>query len=192
MIGEVFLSIASLWDIATKHGVGKLATAPEPVSNVIGKSGFVVLDIARHHCFALARLPLHHRDPFDRMLIAQAQSEQLPIMTSDRQFASYSVKLLSCGSLAAGDPTAWHRSISHPRPKMTDGARGGAASSHLFSSLPIAGGERSPQGATAIIPPVSTWATASPAPWQPSAPAPLLFIGNDFSRTRTLDQPTRR
>jgi PIN domain nuclease of toxin-antitoxin system len=98
MTGEVFLSIASLWEIATKHGLGQLATAPEPVSNVIDKSGFVVLDIARHHCFALARLPLHHRDPFDRMLIAQAQSEQLPIMTSDRQFASYSVKLLSCGS----------------------------------------------------------------------------------------------
>jgi PIN domain nuclease of toxin-antitoxin system len=98
MTGEVFVSIVTLWEIATKHGLGKLAIAPEPVSNVIDKSGFVVLDVARHHCFALARLPLHHRDPFDRMLIAQAQSEQLPIMTSDRQFASYSVKLLSCGS----------------------------------------------------------------------------------------------
>jgi PIN domain nuclease of toxin-antitoxin system len=98
MTGEVFVSIVSLWEIATKHGLGKLAIAPEPVSNVIDKSGFVVLDVARHHCFALARLPLHHRDPFDRMLIAQAQSEQLPIMTSDRQFASYGVTLLSCGS----------------------------------------------------------------------------------------------
>jgi PIN domain nuclease of toxin-antitoxin system len=96
--GEVFVSIASLWEIAVKHGLGKLAIAPEPVSSAIDKSGFVLLDIARHHCFALARLPLHHRDPFDRMLIAQAQAEQLPIMSSDQQFASYGVTLLSCGS----------------------------------------------------------------------------------------------
>jgi PIN domain nuclease of toxin-antitoxin system len=98
MTGEVFVSIASLWEIATKHGLGKLAIAPEPVSNAIDKNGFVLLDIARHHCFALARLPLHHRDPFDRMLIAQAQSEQLPIMTSDHQFASYGATLLACDS----------------------------------------------------------------------------------------------
>jgi len=98
MTGEVFVSIVSLWEIATKHGLGKLAIAPEPVSSAIDRSGFVVLDVARHHCFALARLPLHHRDPFDRMLIAQAVSEQLPIMTADRHFAPYAVTLLPCNS----------------------------------------------------------------------------------------------
>ena len=94
--GEVFVSIASLWEIAVKYGLGKLAIAPEPVAGAVEQSGFVTLQIARHHCFALPRLPQHHRDPFDRMLIAQAASEQLPIMTSDRHFAAYGITLLPC------------------------------------------------------------------------------------------------
>lgn len=94
--GDVLVSIVSFWEIAVKHGLGKLAIAPEPVAGAIDRSGFATLAIERHHCFALARLPHHHRDPFDRMLIAQAQSEQLPIMTSDGHFAAYGVTLLPC------------------------------------------------------------------------------------------------
>jgi PIN domain nuclease of toxin-antitoxin system len=94
--GEVFVSIASLWEIAVKHGLGKLAIGPEPVAGAIDQSGFAMLAIARHHCAALARLPHHHRDPFDRMLIAQAASEQLPIMTADRHFAAYGITVLPC------------------------------------------------------------------------------------------------
>ena len=94
--GEVFVSIASLWEIAVKHGLGKLAIGPEPVAGAIDRSGFAILQIARHHCAALARLPHHHRDPFDRMLIAQAASEQLPIMTADRHFAAYDIEVMPC------------------------------------------------------------------------------------------------
>lgn len=96
MRAEVFVSVASLWEIAVKYGLGKLTVAPEPVASAIDRSGFSSLDIAREHCFALARLPLHHRDPFDRMLIAQALSEQLPIMTSDRKLSAYDATLIAC------------------------------------------------------------------------------------------------
>jgi PIN domain nuclease of toxin-antitoxin system len=96
MTGEVFVSIVTLWEIATKHGLGKLAVGPEPVAGTVDRCGFAMLEIARHHCAALARLPHHHRDPFDRMLIAQAASEQLPLMTADPHFAAYDVTLMAC------------------------------------------------------------------------------------------------
>ena len=94
---DIAVSIVTFWEIAVKHGLGKLAIAPEPVAHAVDRSGFAMLDLARHHCFALARLPLHHRDPFDRMLIAQAQSERMPVLTSDRRFAAYDVALLAGG-----------------------------------------------------------------------------------------------
>jgi PIN domain nuclease of toxin-antitoxin system len=96
MTGDVVVSIVSLWEIALKHGLSKLAIAAEPVAHAIDRSGFATLDLARHHCFALARLPHHHRDPFDRMLIAQAQSEQLPLMTADHRMTPYTLTLLPC------------------------------------------------------------------------------------------------
>ncbi len=94
--GEVFVSIVSLWEIALKHGLGKLAIAPEPVAHAVDRSGFAMLELARHHCFAVARLPDHHRDPFDRMLVAQAEAERLPLMTADRRLAAYPINLLPC------------------------------------------------------------------------------------------------
>lgn len=94
---DIAVSIVTFWEIAVKHGLGKLAIAPEPLAHAVDRCGFAMLDLARHHCFALAHLPLHHRDPFDRMLIAQAQSERLPILTSDRRFAAYEVALLAAG-----------------------------------------------------------------------------------------------
>lgn len=94
--GEVFVSIASLWEIAVKHGLGKLAIGPEAVAGAIDRSGFAFLPITRHHCSSVARLPHHHRDPFDRMLIAQATSEQLPILTADPRFAASGVTVVPC------------------------------------------------------------------------------------------------
>lgn len=96
MTGDVFVSVVSLWEIALKHGLGKLAIGPEPVAHAVDRSGFAMLELARHHCFAVARLPQHHRDPFDRMLVAQAQAEQLPLMTADRRMAPYAINRLSC------------------------------------------------------------------------------------------------
>lgn len=96
MTGEVFVSIVSFWEIALKHGLGKLAMAPEPVASAVDRNGFATLDLARHHCFALTRLPHHHRDPFDRMLIAQAMTDGLPIMTADPAFAAYGVARMPC------------------------------------------------------------------------------------------------
>lgn len=92
---DIAVSIVTFWEIAVKHGLGKLAIGPEPVAHAVDRSGFAMLDLGRHHCFALARLPLHHRDPFDRMLVAQAQSEQMPILTSNRRFAAYEIGLLA-------------------------------------------------------------------------------------------------
>lgn len=94
---DIAVSIVTFWEIAVKHGLGKLAIAPEPVAHAVDRGGFALLDLARHHCFALARLPPHHRDPFDRMLIAQAQSEQMPILTSDQRFADYRIAVLAGG-----------------------------------------------------------------------------------------------
>ena len=89
---KVFVSIASVWEIAIKAGLGKLKTV-ENVGESLGISGFEVLPIELRHAEALRHLPRHHGDPFDRMLIAQAQLDKMTILTSDRHFALYDVAL---------------------------------------------------------------------------------------------------
>jgi PIN domain nuclease of toxin-antitoxin system len=80
------VSIVSLWEIAVMMTVGRL---PPDGQLLEAPQGFELLPIRGEHCTVYSRLPLHHRDPFDRMLIAQAQSEQLPILTRDRAMLSY-------------------------------------------------------------------------------------------------------
>lgn len=96
--GEVRISIVSLWEIAVKHALGKLSIGPEPVSAALDANGFEILPITRHHCFELARLAPHHRDPFDRMLIAQARADGLTILSNDRHFARYGIDLIACAA----------------------------------------------------------------------------------------------
>jgi PIN domain nuclease of toxin-antitoxin system len=92
----LFVSFASLWEMAIKAANGKLPFYAAPVTRradgvmrALQESSFELLDIALHHALAAAALPQHHRDPFDRMIIAQAIIEDLTIISSDATFARY-------------------------------------------------------------------------------------------------------
>lgn len=86
------VSIVSFWEIAIKQSLGKL-TIDGDVHAEVRNSGIPLLGVELAHVETVRNLPLHHRDPFDRMLIAQAQVEGLTILTSDRHFAAYAVDL---------------------------------------------------------------------------------------------------
>lgn len=90
---RVFVSAASVWEASIKASLGKLVL-PEPISMALGKHGFLPLSITCLHAEAAAKLPYHHRDPFDRMLIAQAQVEGLLLITHDELFKGYDVNVL--------------------------------------------------------------------------------------------------
>ena len=94
---RLFLSPASYWELAVKITVGKYRlTRPfeDFVGGTIAGYGMTVLPILPSHAEAVTRLPLHHRDPFDRLLIAQALVERLTVVTADRAFAAYGVPVL--------------------------------------------------------------------------------------------------
>lgn len=94
---ELCWSMASSWEIAVKLSLGKLEL-DRPLhrlfADLVGGQGVVVLPIGHEHCARLADLPRLHRDPFDRMLVAQAQHEGIPIMTADPKIAAYEVEIL--------------------------------------------------------------------------------------------------
>ena|SRR6185437_8975868 len=90
---EVHLSIATAWEIAIKRDLGKLRL-PGDVAAALQSEAFELLPIALAHVNALAELPALHRDPFDRMLIAQARSEGMRLVTCDREIARYDVERL--------------------------------------------------------------------------------------------------
>ena len=94
---ELLLSAASIWEVAIKAGLGKLTLpgAPETVvPEMMERSRVTALPVLASHAVRVASLPQHHRDPFDRMLVAQAQLEGLPILTADRALAAYEVDVL--------------------------------------------------------------------------------------------------
>ena len=91
---EAFVSAASAWEICTKHRLGKLPEAEDLVGNlgsILGQLGFRELAVSLKHAERAGILPGAHRDPFDRMLIAQAQTENLSIVSNDRFFDEYAV-----------------------------------------------------------------------------------------------------
>ncbi|MGD9563138.1 MAG: type II toxin-antitoxin system VapC family toxin [Pyrinomonadaceae bacterium] len=91
---DVFVSIASLWEIAIKISLGKLkirGSLTEIIDQLASQS-IDILTIAPGHVLQSANLPLHHHDPFDRMIIAQSKVEFLTIVTTDPVFAAYGVK----------------------------------------------------------------------------------------------------
>jgi PIN domain nuclease of toxin-antitoxin system len=93
----ILVSSASGWEIATKSRLGKLPQAgsvAEDLPYLLQRARMQVLPITMEHALAAGALPGPHRDPFDRMLIAQGQIEQLPIITSDPEFRNYPVKLI--------------------------------------------------------------------------------------------------
>ena len=93
----IFVSSASGWEISTKYRLGKLSHAEEAVHNLpslLRRAYMDVLSISIEHALTAGTLPGPHRDPFDRMLIAQSQIEKLPIVTSDSAFKQYSVSIV--------------------------------------------------------------------------------------------------
>lgn len=85
----VFVSAASLWEIAIKAKLGKLDADPEELAGAIEGSGFIELPVRAVHAARLPRLPSHHQDPFDRLLLAQAMTEPLILLTADRNLSAY-------------------------------------------------------------------------------------------------------
>ena len=90
----VCVSMVSLWEIAIKQSIGKLSIPDIFFETVYKKSNFELLSLESPHIEQYRSLPLHHRDPFDRMLIAQAQTEKLTIVTSDEKILQYDVSIL--------------------------------------------------------------------------------------------------
>jgi PIN domain nuclease of toxin-antitoxin system len=93
----LFVSAASGWEIIIKFQLGRLLLSEEPedyLMDQIRRNFFQTLPIRMEHSLHLLGLPAHHKDPFDRMLIAQAQFENIPILTSDTQIARYPVEVI--------------------------------------------------------------------------------------------------
>ena len=90
---ERWVSSVSLWEIATKVQIGRLPLPTDPAfyAHHIDILGAQVLPLEMRHSMELFQLPLHHRDPFDRMLIAQARVERLTLASNDRLFEAYGV-----------------------------------------------------------------------------------------------------
>jgi PIN domain nuclease of toxin-antitoxin system len=94
---EILVSSASGWEIATKHRLGKLgleAWEPASLPSLIARNGFDVLPVSLEHALAAGALAGAHKDPFDRMLIAQSRLEGIPLVSNDAVFGSYDVRLV--------------------------------------------------------------------------------------------------
>jgi PIN domain nuclease of toxin-antitoxin system len=91
---EVVVSAASVWEIAIKRVSGRLAS-PDDMLIQLDVREVDVLDVTGEHGEAAARLPLHHRDPFDRMIVAQALAGGYEVVTADRRFADYGVAVVA-------------------------------------------------------------------------------------------------
>jgi PIN domain nuclease of toxin-antitoxin system len=93
---QVFVSAASAWEVTTKARLGKLLAGPlaQDFTGEVRRQGFIPLPISLEHGERAGSLPGHHRDPFDRMLIAQAQSEHLVLISNEVVFDGYGVQRL--------------------------------------------------------------------------------------------------
>lgn len=91
---EVYVSAASIWEISIKSALGKLTADPDEVLAALEPAGFLSLPITGEHAARVVTLPSIHRDPFDRLLIAQAQSEPMRLLTNDGALAAYGEAVL--------------------------------------------------------------------------------------------------
>ena len=93
---EIFLSVASIWEIQIKHQLGKLVLEL-PLDRLIDEqcvnNGLQLVPIETYHIFALGELPFHHKDPFDRLILVQAQLEKFKLASADTIFGDYDVNL---------------------------------------------------------------------------------------------------
>lgn len=94
---DVWISVASLWEMIAKVQIGKL-NLPKPVGDYLNAqliaNGVSVLPLTFDHVRRLEEIPLHHRDPFDRILIAQSLEEEIPLVTSDAAFNAYGLEVI--------------------------------------------------------------------------------------------------
>ena len=91
--GAVYVSAASAWEVAIKIGLGRLRPA-RTIDQAAQESGFFELPVTFRHAERVAALPRHHGDPFDRMLVAQAEVEELALVTRDPVFGRYGVRVI--------------------------------------------------------------------------------------------------
>ena len=99
---EIFVSLATAWEISIKYGVGKLKLPDVPeiwFPDRIKRAGFKLLPIELQHTLRVHNLPPIHRDPFDRLLISQSNVENIMIVTEDPNFTKYQVKISDLNSL---------------------------------------------------------------------------------------------
>jgi len=92
---DLFWSVASSWEVAIKNKLGRLPLPEVPsvfITSELFKNRVESIQISNDHAFAAGQLPFHHKDPFDRMLISQAQMEDMVILSSDNVFQQYEVK----------------------------------------------------------------------------------------------------
>ena len=90
----VHVSAVTVWEITIKAQLDRLDPGTERIDQEITANGFVELPISAYHALVAGKLPPHHNDPFDRMLIAQAQVENLVVITHDKIFSDYKVNIL--------------------------------------------------------------------------------------------------
>lgn len=96
---DVRLSVVSPWEATIKQALGKLDFPQDAeIADSLARNGFTLLPVSLQHVTNLRLLPPHHRDPFDRLLIAQAQVEGLAIVTADRRFLDYDVAVIDAAS----------------------------------------------------------------------------------------------
>lgn len=93
---DILVSIVSLWEIAIKIRIGKLDADINEITDAIPAEGFTLLPISPEHLKILMGLPIHHRDPFDHLLMAQALSEQASFLSGDSQMDHYPIERISC------------------------------------------------------------------------------------------------
>ena len=93
---DVLVSTASLWEIVVKRRVGKLSANVGEIADAVIQGGFTLLDITKAHLLTLDTLPMHHRDPFDHLLIAQAITEDATFLSEDRHTLHYPVRSVTC------------------------------------------------------------------------------------------------
>jgi PIN domain nuclease of toxin-antitoxin system len=94
---ELYVSAASLWELGIKISLGKLVLQsdwPATITNELERNGIRWLPIEMAHCLTVATLPFHHRDPFGRLLVAQALHEEMALLTADTTLPIYGVKIL--------------------------------------------------------------------------------------------------
>ena len=94
---NIFVSSASIWELMIKHSLGRLVLPAEPAAFIreqLRENQFVALPIEIEHVLKLLGMPSFHRDPFDRILVAQAQVEKMPIISKDRLLRNYDVELV--------------------------------------------------------------------------------------------------